>query len=79
MVWEKYDSTTWGYEWQDLLALIKAQDTPQGTYTGVVGTVQEALYVLHDTELNSIKARAMRAMVVINNGYDIHRVTIWNH
>ena len=71
--WQKYDTDTWGLEWGNLLALIKAQGE---TYTAVVGTTQEALYVIHDDTLENTQSRALRAMIVINNGYDIHRVTI---
>ena len=46
------------------------------TYTAVVGTMKEALYVIHDDTLENTQSRALRAMIVINNGYDVNRCTI---
>ena len=71
--WQKYDADTWGFEWGDLLALIKEREK---TYTAVVGTMKEALYVIHDDTLENTQSRAIRAMIVINNGYDVNRCTI---
>ena len=71
--WQKYDSDPWGVEWGDLLALIKEREK---TYTAVVGTMKEALYVIHDDTLENTQSRALRAMIVINNGYDVSRCTI---
>ena len=56
-----------------LLALIKDREK---TYTAVVGTMKEALYVIHDDTLENTQSRALRAMIVINNGYDVDRCTI---
>ena len=71
--WQRYDNDTWGYEWGMHLALIKEQEKK---YTAVIGTTSEALYVIHDDTLENTQSRAIRAMMVIINGYDVHRVTI---
>ena len=73
LAWEKYDDDTWGYEWGDLLALIKKAE---GSYTCVVGTIAEAIYVVYDDELQNIQSRAMRALITLHNEADINRVKI---
>ncbi len=73
LVFEQYDSDTWGFEWNDLLCLIKNTDD---SYTSIVGTIQDALWIGHDTEWNSIKSRSIRAMIVLHNEADIDRVKI---
>ena len=67
LVFEQYDSDTWGFEWNDLLCL---------PISSIVGTIQDALWIGHDTEWNSIKSRSIRAMIVLHNEADIDRVKI---
>jgi hypothetical protein len=73
LTWEQYDDVTWGVEWGPHLALIKAQDEK---YTCIVGTVTEAIFVLHELELSTAKSRCSRALIALHNEADLDKVTI---
>ena len=74
LVFEQYDKDTWGIEWGDYLCLIK---NTEDSYTAVVGTVEDALWVGYGSDYTNIKSRAIRAMIVLHNEADINRVKIW--
>jgi hypothetical protein len=73
LIWEQYDSDTWGLEWGEYLALVKLAEK---TYTAIVGTVDEALWVGYGDELKELTHRCNRAMIVLYNDADISRVSI---
>lgn len=74
LIWEQYDSDTWGIEWDEIKRLALIKETQPDEYTLIVGTVEDAEYVSKAATLSHAKAKAMRYMMLIINDADIERI-----
>ena len=74
LIWEQYDSDTWGIEWGAINRLALIKETQPDEYTLIVGTVEDAEYVSKAATLSHAKAKAMRYMMLIINDADIERI-----
>jgi len=70
LIWEQYDSDTWGIEWDAINRLALIKETHPDEYTLIVGTVEDAEYVSKAATLSHAKAKAMRYMMLIINDAD---------
>lgn len=67
MQWQKYDTDTWAFEWNDIERLALIKETKNGAFTLLVGTVTDAEYVSSAETLSDAQAKCMRYMILIKN------------